>query len=328
MTSGTGTCSVSYDQAGNTNYDAATQVTERSTRRRPPDDHRVHARAGQCRVQHELRCPGQRARRRRHLLERGRLLEQRQHLHDEQRHRHLHRQLRPGRQQQLQRRAAGHRTVNAQKAARRSRVTRTRQRRAVYNTELHRRGDRRVGGRRDFSSSGACSNAGATFTMTSGTGTCSVSTTRPATPTTTRRRRSTETVNAQKADQTITVTTHAPASAVYDTSFSVAATAASGPRHVLERRRLLELRRHVHDDERHRPCAVSYDQAGDTTTTPRRRYRDGRPRRRRPDDHRVHTSRRSRLQHELHGGGAAAPGGTSSRFSSARRLLELGPRSR
>ena len=34
----------------------------------------------------------------------------------------------------------------------------------------------------------------------------------------------TETVTAQKADQTITVTTHAPASAVYNTSFTVAAT--------------------------------------------------------------------------------------------------------
>ena len=28
MTSGTGTCTVKYDQAGNTNYNAAPQVTE------------------------------------------------------------------------------------------------------------------------------------------------------------------------------------------------------------------------------------------------------------------------------------------------------------
>ena len=34
----------------------------------------------------------------------------------------------------------------------------------------------------------------------------------------------TESVNAQKAAQAITVTTHAPASAVYNTGFSVAAT--------------------------------------------------------------------------------------------------------
>jgi len=35
MTSGTGTCMVKYDQAGDSNYNAATQVTESVTRRKP-----------------------------------------------------------------------------------------------------------------------------------------------------------------------------------------------------------------------------------------------------------------------------------------------------
>jgi hypothetical protein len=75
---------------------------------------------------------------------------------------------------------------------------------------------------------GACSNSDATFTMTSGTGTCSVmfdqagdDDYKPATQVV-------ETVNAQKADQTITVNTGAPASAVYNTQFTVAATAPGG----------------------------------------------------------------------------------------------------
>ena len=35
MTSGTGTCTVKYDQAGDANYNAAPQVTETVTVRRP-----------------------------------------------------------------------------------------------------------------------------------------------------------------------------------------------------------------------------------------------------------------------------------------------------
>ncbi len=37
MTSGTGTCSVLFNQAGNTNYNAASQVTETVTATRPQD---------------------------------------------------------------------------------------------------------------------------------------------------------------------------------------------------------------------------------------------------------------------------------------------------
>ena len=70
-----------------------------------------------------------------------------------------------------------------------------------------------------FSSSGSCSNTGATFTMTSGTGTCSVKYDQAGDSNYNAAPQVVETVNAQKADQTINVTTHAPASAVFNTSF-------------------------------------------------------------------------------------------------------------
>ncbi len=78
-----------------------------------------------------------------------------------------------------------------------------------------------------FSSSGSCSNSGATYTITSGTGTCSVianqagNTDYSAAPT------ATETTNATPASQTITFTP--PASpAAYNSSFAVSATSTSG----------------------------------------------------------------------------------------------------
>src|SRR5208337_2436459 len=75
-----------------------------------------------------------------------------------------------------------------------------------------------------FTSAGSCNNAGATYTITSGTGTCSVIANQAgnsnylAAPTVT------ESVNATPATQTITFTQPAPASAVYGSSFTVAAT--------------------------------------------------------------------------------------------------------
>ncbi len=74
-----------------------------------------------------------------------------------------------------------------------------------------------------FTSSGSCTNSGATYTMTSGTGTCSVianqagNTNYAAAPT------NTQTTNATPASQTITFTTNAPSSAAYGQSFTVAA---------------------------------------------------------------------------------------------------------
>jgi hypothetical protein len=79
-----------------------------------------------------------------------------------------------------------------------------------------------------YSSAGSCTNVGATFTMTSGTGTCSVKYDQPGDSNYNAAPQVTESVTAQKANQTVTVSTHAPASATFNTNFTVAATASSG----------------------------------------------------------------------------------------------------
>ncbi len=79
-----------------------------------------------------------------------------------------------------------------------------------------------------FSSSGACSNSGATFTMTSGTGTCTVKYDQAGNANYNAAPQVTESVTAQKADQTITVTTHAPSAAPFNSMFTVAASAPGG----------------------------------------------------------------------------------------------------
>ena len=104
-----------------------------------------------------------------------------------------------------------------------------------------------------FSSSGGCSNTGATFTMTSGTTACSVKYDQAGDANYSAAPTVTETVTANKAAQAISVTTHAPSSAVFGSQFTVAA---NGRRlrqrgDLLEQRRLLEHGRDVHDDQRH-----------------------------------------------------------------------------
>jgi len=79
-----------------------------------------------------------------------------------------------------------------------------------------------------FSSAGSCTNSGAAFTITSGSGTCSVKYAQAGGGNYDAAPQVTESVNAQKADQTISVTAHAPAGAVYDTTFVVAGNAAGG----------------------------------------------------------------------------------------------------
>ena len=64
--------------------------------------------------------------------------------------------------------------------------------------------------------------------MTSGTGTCSVRYDQAGSANYNAAPQVVEAVSAQKADQTITVSTHAPASAAFGTSFTVAASAPGG----------------------------------------------------------------------------------------------------
>ncbi len=79
-----------------------------------------------------------------------------------------------------------------------------------------------------FTSSGACSNSGTTYTMTSGAGTCSVIANQAGNTDYSAAPQVTQSVNANTASQTITFTTNAPASAVYNSNFTVAAGASSG----------------------------------------------------------------------------------------------------
>ncbi|MFZ3262509.1 MAG: chitobiase/beta-hexosaminidase C-terminal domain-containing protein [Terriglobales bacterium] len=75
-----------------------------------------------------------------------------------------------------------------------------------------------------FASSGSCTNSGATYTMTSGTGACSVIANQPGNSNYAAAPQVTQTVNATLAPQTITFTTNAPASAAYNSTFTVATT--------------------------------------------------------------------------------------------------------
>ena len=78
-----------------------------------------------------------------------------------------------------------------------------------------------------FTSAGACSNSGATYTMTNGTGSCSVIANQAGNTEYSAATQVTQTTNATLASQTITFP--APASPVaYNTSFAVSATSTSG----------------------------------------------------------------------------------------------------
>ena len=78
-----------------------------------------------------------------------------------------------------------------------------------------------------YSSSGACTNSGATYTMTGGTGTCTVKYDQAGDTNYNPATQVTEVVTATKLNQAINVGTHAPASAAYNSQFTVAATANS-----------------------------------------------------------------------------------------------------
>jgi hypothetical protein len=75
-----------------------------------------------------------------------------------------------------------------------------------------------------FTSSGVCSNSGATYTMTGGTGTCTVIANQAGTANYAAATQVTQTVNATQVAQIIAFTTNPPASAAYNSSFTVVAT--------------------------------------------------------------------------------------------------------
>jgi FtsP/CotA-like multicopper oxidase with cupredoxin domain len=79
-----------------------------------------------------------------------------------------------------------------------------------------------------YTATGVCTNIGADFTMNSGTGICTVHYNQPGDINYSAASEVTQNTIAQKLNQTIAVVTSAPATAAYNSSFTVAATASSG----------------------------------------------------------------------------------------------------
>ena len=173
-----------------------------------------------------------------------------------------------------------------------------------------------------FSSSGACSNAGATFTITSASGTCSVKYDQPGDANYNAAPQVTESVSVGKTDQTINVSTHAPASAVYNTQFTVAATGggSGNPVTFSSSGSCSNTGASFTMTSGSGTCTVKYDQAGDANynaapqVTETVNAVEGRP-----DDQRDHARSGERaLQLELLGRGErgrAAPSSSPARAS-------------
>ncbi len=79
-----------------------------------------------------------------------------------------------------------------------------------------------------FTSSGACTNSGATYTVASGSGVCSIIASQTGNANYAAAQQVTQTVDATLAPQTIAFTKNPPASAPYNSQFIVAASATSG----------------------------------------------------------------------------------------------------
>ncbi len=117
-----------------------------------------------------------------------------------------------------------------------------------------------------YSSSGACTNIGSSFTMTSGTGTCTVDYDQAGNANYSAAPQVIESVTATKASQAINVTTHAPASAVFDTSFDVAAVGGGSGNAVTfsSSGACTNSAGHFTMTTGTGSCTVKYDQAGNT----------------------------------------------------------------
>jgi hypothetical protein len=115
-----------------------------------------------------------------------------------------------------------------------------------------------------YGSSGACSNIGANFTMTSGTGTCTVTYDQAGGTNYNAAPQKTESVTAQKANQTIDVTTDAPSTAAYNSSFDVAASAPSGAVSYSSSGVCSNVAAHFTMTSGTGTCTVHFNRAGDT----------------------------------------------------------------
>jgi Carboxypeptidase regulatory-like domain/Bacterial Ig-like domain (group 3) len=114
-----------------------------------------------------------------------------------------------------------------------------------------------------YGSSGGCTNTGADYTIT-GTGTCTVTYDQAGNTNYNAAPQLTDSVNSSKANQTIHVSTHAPASAVYGTDFTVAATGGNSGNPVTygSSGGCTSTGAHFTMTSGSTDCTVTYDQAG------------------------------------------------------------------
>jgi hypothetical protein len=115
-----------------------------------------------------------------------------------------------------------------------------------------------------YSSGGSCTNSGATFTMTSGTTACQVNYDQAGSANYNAAPEVAETVPAVKADQSISVTTHAPTSAVYGSQLTVAANAPGGAIAYSSSSSCTNSGAMLTITSASGTCTVKYDQAGNS----------------------------------------------------------------
>ena len=118
-----------------------------------------------------------------------------------------------------------------------------------------------------YGSSGGCTNSGASYTMTSGSTNCTVTYDQAGNANYNAATEVTEHVTAQKAAQTITVTTHAPAAAVYGSSFGVSASAPGGTVSFSSAGACSNVGATFTMTSGTGTCSVLYDQAGNSNYT-------------------------------------------------------------
>jgi sugar lactone lactonase YvrE len=124
------------------------------------------------------------------------------------------------------------------------------------------------GGAVTYSSSGACTNVGATFTTASSRGICTVNYDQAGSTNYNKAPELSDFVTVQGLTQEITVTTHAPSNAGLSTIFTVAATAPGGPVTYSSAGACTNSGATFTTASSSGTCTVKYDQAGSTTYEP------------------------------------------------------------
>ena len=159
-------------------------------------------------------------------------------------------------------------------------------------------------------------SSGGKLTITSGTGTCKITAHKAGNDNYNPADSAEHTVTVSKANQTITVGTAAPASAVFDTSFTVAATASSGLTVATPSRASAPVDPILTMTSGTGSCTVKANQAGnDNYNAADEVTKDVTPKGR-PDDHATACPASEGLRHQLHAERQLRPRGSPSRSRS------------